>query len=160
VAEVIRIPLRRRDGTVRAYTLIDPVDAGQALHRWFVHTLGYAYRSQYPAPRRTLLLHREILGLTLGDGLEADHINGDRLDNRRCNLRIVTHAENHQNLRSERGSTSRYRGVSWSKEKGKWQVQVSVNGHRHSLGYFAYEELAAEAARAFRLANMPYTTER
>lgn len=160
MAEAIRIPLRRRDGTVRAYTLIDEIDAGQATHRWYLHNIGYAYRELRGfSPRRTVLLHREIAGLVPGDGREVDHLNRDRLDNRRVNLRVVTHAENQQNMSSHRGSASKYRGVSWQSDRQRWLAQATINGRTHNLGRFANEDTAGEAVRQWRLSNMPFTVE-
>lgn len=71
-----------------------------------------------------------------------DHINGLRADNRLCNLREVTHAENHQNRRSHKGSSSKYVGVSYYKQLRKYIAYISVSGKRHHLGYFATEEEA------------------
>ena len=78
--------------------LISPQDEHLlAVHKWRVmttHTKRYVHSA---AGGKTLYLHRLIMGLTPGDGLEVDHLNGNGLDNRRENLRVVTHAQNHQN---------------------------------------------------------------
>ena len=60
----------------------------------------YVVRSSW---KLTHYLHREVLGLTPGDGLETDHRNGDRLDNRRSNLRVATRAQNAQNVPARSG---------------------------------------------------------
>ena len=83
----IRIPLiDGRDGSVVGHTLIDDADARLADFTWRLGRTGYAVRWRDGG---TIYLHREVLGLERGDGLEADHVNRDRLDNRRANLRAA-----------------------------------------------------------------------
>ena len=151
-----RIPLKQR-GQIAAYALIDAEDY-DALARWSwaLNDKGYAQRSTTVRGKRiNHRMHREILGLVAGDGLEVDHINGDPLDNRRANLRIVTHAENHQNRHTTWGS-SRFRGVSWCAAKGKWRAEGRINGRGYHLGYFAGEKEAAAVAAAWRAEHMPF----
>jgi hypothetical protein len=105
------------------------------------------------------LMHRELLGLTTGDSRQGDHINRDRLDNRRANLRIVTLAENRQNLAAQRGSTSAYRGVSWDKQAEKWRASAKLDGKAKFLGTFEREEDAGRAAADFRAEHMPCSAE-
>jgi hypothetical protein len=93
-------------------------------------------------------MHRELLGLEPGDPLQCDHINRDRLDNRRANLRIVTSAANNTNLGS-RGGTSKYRGVHWNKDRHAWHAQARLNGHARYLGLFPLEDDAARAVNSF-----------
>lgn len=100
------------------------------------------------------------MGLTHGDGLEVDHINGVRLDNRRANLRVVSHADGHQNLPGWRTATSRHRNVSLDRQSGKWVAAVRLNGRQVWLGYHEDEEQAAQAARGFRQAHLPYAVDR
>ena len=157
---MIQISVYSCDGTVKALTLVDDEDGHQAAYHWYLSNAGYARRHtpQRSGRRRTVLLHREILGLVHGDGLEADHVDGNRLNNRRSNLRAVTPAENSQNLASRPG-TSRYRGVSWCKRARKWQAQAKANGRIHYLGKFADEHEAGRVASEYRLQIMPFTNE-
>lgn len=79
------------------------------------------------------------------EGFEVDHINRDRLDNRRQNLRVVTR---HQNAIWRQGlpnSTSRFKGVGFHKSRNTWRAYIKVNGKSMNLGYFKYEEDAAYA---------------
>lgn len=92
-------------------------------------------------------LHRRIIEKRWGripDGYFADHIDGDPLNNRRGNLRIVTPEQNAANAKS-RGGTSMYRGVFENKGTGKWVAQISKAGQRQCLGTFLSEQAAAKA---------------
>lgn len=91
-----RIPLfRRGQAEPIAFTIVDAADARWLLeHRWGLGSDGYATRRR---PGVAIRMHREILGLAAGDGRHTDHINRDKLDNRRANLRVVTAAQNMQN---------------------------------------------------------------
>jgi len=77
--------------------------------------------------------------------LPCVHINGCGLDNRKANLRPVTHAQNHQNRRKISGTTSRYKGVSWYKRRNRWHATIQINRKTKDLGYFEKEEDAAHA---------------
>lgn len=65
-----------------------------------------------------------------------DHINGDGTDNRWCNLREVTHAENSRNLKLSSRNTTGVVGVSWSKSRNKWVASINVKGKTKFLGRF------------------------
>ncbi len=67
---------------------------------------------------------------------DIDHINGNGLDNRAVNLRSVTHAENNKNMRMPSNNTSGIVGVSWYKQKKKWQSYIKVNSKKIALGHF------------------------
>jgi len=129
--------------------LIDDEDAeAVGTHKWSIKDNGcgklYAQRGARDAQgRRTMiLLHRAILDPP--SGYEVDHINGDGLDCRRCNLRIATPAENRRNTRPKAGS-SRFKGVTWHKRTRKWIAQISHAGSNRNLGYFTHEDDAARA---------------
>jgi hypothetical protein len=154
-----RLAIRNRAGDVVAWSLLDDVDferfAGLPWHRdasgYAVHTLP-----REGGPQPALRLHRAILGLTRHDPLQADHINGDRMDNRRSNLRIVTLEQNGQNKRSY-GRTSLHRGVS-RHPGGLWLACVRAGGQRRQK-YFRTELEAAEWASSTRAELMPFAVE-
>jgi hypothetical protein len=157
-----RIPLHAQDGTLKAYALIDTIDAEWAGQwTWGLTNSGYAARAEIIDSHAVkVMLHRELLGLPMiSDGRQGDHVNHDRLDDRRLNLRIASPNENRQNLRSYRGSTSTYRGVHWSRSKQKWQATIAIGGKQTKLGLFNSEQDAAEAARAARMRLMPFATD-
>lgn len=145
-----------RTGEEVGVTIIDATDtAAVKAHTWRLAHSGYAVRWR---DGQTVYLHRELLGLVRGDGLEGDHINRDKLDNRRANLRVATRRENSQNLPSQAG-TSRHRGVAYDRIGRRWTAQVKLDGRKHSLGSFATEDAAARAAANFRAAHMPFSTD-
>lgn len=156
------IPLRTRNGHVRAWAIVDEPDhEWLSQWRWCLHARGYAMRaeSQLVSGRqkfRGILMHRAILGLERGDVRHSDHINRDRLDNRRANLRIVTLAQNNQNVGSK-GRTSIYRGVSW--HRGWWIAQAMIDRKNYRLGRYKSELDAAAAAARFRQQTMPFSEE-
>ena len=162
-ASYIRIPLRRRNGTIRAYALVDREDEWITAWRWYL-TKGYAGRiEKQPGPERpplkAIILHRQLLGLITGDGKEVDHINGDPLDNRRANLRVLAAGQNQQNTVQPQRGSSKYRGVRWMPRQKRWYASARINGKFHHLGSFKDEREAADAARAFRMAHMPFANE-
>lgn len=159
--DTVRIPLRARNGAVVGHVIVDAADAEWANQwQWGLGSDGYAKRGVRVDDRiLNIYLHRELLGLRPGDRMIGDHINRDRLNCRRANLRSIPRGANPQNRPSFRGSTSKYRGVCWFKETGKWMAQVRYEGKNHYLGLFTNEEEAAEAAKQARLRLMPYATD-
>lgn len=76
----------------------------------------------------------------------VDHINGIITDNRVENLRFATHQENGYNRKSKRGSTSKYKGVSFDKQRKKWRARYqNADGKYVHIGYFDTELEAHEA---------------
>lgn len=82
--------------------------------------------------------------LNIQDDRHVDHINHDPLDNRRSNLRACSRQENMQNRRSKSGK-SRFKGVHYRADRGKWSVAIESNGKRYHLTECHDEEQAARA---------------
>ena len=78
------------------------------------------------------------------DNFFIDHINGNKTDNRLCNLRLVTNGQNQQNRPAPKNSSSGYRGVTWHKKANKWMSRICHNGKREMLGLFETAEEAYE----------------
>ncbi len=95
------------------------------------------------ASARTIKIHQLIMNPP--QGLEVDHINGNGLDNRRSNLRIVTHQINQSNLPKHHGSSSKYYGVSFEKGRQRWLCQVRYKYKIKTIGRFDSEIEAAIA---------------
>ena len=161
------IPVYRKGDEIADWAI---VDEGTFLwikqYRWRMYSAGYpgrGHRLPYtPLDARgqhklaVCLMHRELMRLGPGDKRVVDHINGDKLDNRLANLRVLTVAQNQQNKPSYEGSTSKHRGVSWYEPREQWRVSVMADGLRTLVGYFDDEEEAGAAAEAFYRANVPY----
>jgi len=95
-----------------------------------------------------LMMHREIFGYPL-NGYEVDHINGNRLDNRKCNLRFVSRMENNGNARkASHGKSSKYKGVSYDKKRQKYEAYITKKDRKIHLGMFICEKDAAKAYNA------------
>lgn len=159
---IVRIPLRARDGSVRAYAIVDAADAEFISQwRWQINSVtGYALRKKREGQRtHTIYLHRELLGLVPADGLFGDHIDRDRLNCRRSNLRVLRLGENQQNTSAQRGTSSVYRGVSWIAQSGKWRAAIRVKSKTYTLGLFENESDAANAARVARQQILPFSTD-
>ena len=122
--------------------VVDAVDALLlAGFNWKLHTNGYVYADR---GKFRIALHRLIAGA--GEGERVDHHNGDTLDNRAINLRIATASQNSANRGPDRrraGRTSQYKGVSWSKTKGRWVTYIHRNGKTKYGGQFHDEVEAA-----------------
>jgi hypothetical protein len=89
---------------------------------------------QYREHRLIYLYHNGFID----DGLQIDHINGNKLDNRIENLRMVSHSENQWNTKSARGT-------SYHKRTNTWNAKIQKYGKRQSLGYYETEHEAHEA---------------
>lgn len=88
-------------------------------------------------------LHRYILKAKKGQSI--DHINGNKLDNRKENLRICTHQQNMCNTKLSIKNKTGVKGVHWSEERQKWSAQIAVQNKTISLGRFISFDEAVKA---------------
>lgn len=125
-------------------------------YRWNCDKDGYAISTG-----TRLKMHRLIIGAKPGE--IVDHINGNKLDNRSSNLRIVNSKENAWNYESSRGS-SKFRGVNRANSKSeRWEACIFNNGKQLHLGTYgtpeeaakAYDKKAVELRGAFARTNFP-----
>ncbi len=106
-----------------------------------------AYRSEK--------MHRVVMGLQKGDKRQVDHINHDGLDNRRCNLRIVTNSQNCMNGK-HKGGTSKYKGVTYHAKSGKWYAQIFLSDIKHRHIRLGSHETEIDAAIAYNNGAIKY----
>jgi hypothetical protein len=119
------------------------------LRNWHLMKGGYASclsrKERYVEGKRvTLLLHREVLGIPHGIG-QVDHINGDKLDCRKVNLRKCSPSQNAKNVTKPRDNTSGYKGVSFRKDRGNFRAYIMSDKKQYRLGVFDNAEDAAKA---------------
>lgn len=133
------IPLTR--GRV---AIVDDEDFDRlSLKKWYCSSNGYAMRSRQLGKRKiTVLMHREVLGFPESESI--DHINCDKLDNRKQNLRPCTQSQNMGNRTVRSGRP--YKGVTTRTGHKSFYAEMSYAGKPKYLGAFATAE---EAARAY-----------
>jgi hypothetical protein len=135
--EVRMIPLG--DG---CYAYVDAADY-EWLSRYHWRLCG-AYAGRYENGQ-TILMHREIM--RPAKGMVVDHVDGNKANNCRSNLRVCTRLENQRNKRKNTNSSSRFKGVYWDKRYGKWYARCRYKGVNYGLGCYGDDEVAA--ARAY-----------
>lgn len=122
------------------YTLIDKDNEIFNSIKWYYKN-GYAIHTDETNGKR-IALHRIIMKVK-DSNILIDHINGNTLDNRKENLRIVNHTQNTINCKIRKNKTSKYLGVSFS--DGKWRAQISINKKKIYIGLYDSEEKAKNA---------------
>jgi len=133
--------------TRRGGAAIKGGEAGSSTNDGYVKV--HLNKKSYPAHRLMWLLYH-------GEHPEnfVDHINGDRSDNRICNLRIVTKAENAKNRRATKGSKSGLNGVVWRNDSHKWRAFIRWDNRLEHLGSYIdfFEAVCARKSAEVRYA--------
>lgn len=104
--------------------------------------------------RRSIRAHRLALymrGINIPTGMEVDHIDGNKLNNKLENLRIVSRVENNRNTKTGKNNTSGVKGVHWDKGVGKWRAVIWVNKKCIQLGVFDYLDDARAARESAKI---------
>ncbi len=135
------------------YAIVDDEDFDMVSQNKWHFSYGYA-KSKISG--KTVYMHRVILDAP--KGMEVDHINGNKLDNRKENIRLCTTSQNQLNAASHKDSASKYRGVCFLKHKKQakrpWRAMITVpQVGQVFIGNFATE---VEAAIAYNAAATKY----
>ncbi|HEY1248828.1 MAG TPA: HNH endonuclease [Nitrososphaera sp.] len=112
-------------------------------YKWCAHWNGTRWYAISATGGHRVRMHRLLIDVP--EGYEVDHINGDSLDNRKQNLRVVTRAKNLQNREANKNSTSKYIGVYLESGTGKFRAALKKNGITYRGGRYKTEEEAAKA---------------
>ena len=154
-----KIPLRKKyvKRLGQQYALVDDEDYEKIKQfNWTIKKVAY---NNYVAIRpfvnewgdkSSIAMHHEIIKVPKGKHIR--HINDNKLDNRKCNLEIVTKSESQMSRKKRKETTSKYKGVSWSHKKKKWIASISLLMGTKNLGTFnnpvdaaiAYDDAARE----------------
>lgn len=114
-------------------------------HTWYRSKIGYIVSDIFINKNKNnqIRLHRLIMNAD--NKMLIDHIDGNKLDNRKCNLRLATKQENARNSKIPKSNTSQYKNVSFRKDRNKWRSYINISGKQISLGHFETKEEAAIA---------------
>ena len=117
--------------------------------KWYANKIGKTYYAVRNEPHahlgwlkgQTIYMHRIILKVSRNNSV--DHKNHNGLDNRKCNLRICSKAQNQQNQIGCNNGESQYKGI--RRSGNKWQARICTDGLRIHIGTFPAEGIAAKA---------------
>lgn len=128
------------------------LDDYEKIKEYCWHVTGYKdkttntkYISSFDKNNRTLYMHRFVMNVCDEDyKIQIDHINHNKQDNRKKNLRIVTNSENQFNIPLRKNNTSGYIGVGFNKSKNIWYATIRLNGKTKYLGSSKSKEVAVK----------------
>lgn len=161
----------------KGHVIVDPVDADLLeSHTWYIDFNGYAERRAYKVKengipqQNAVYMHRAVAERVYGalGNHCVDHINRNKHDNRRSNLRLCSMSQNLGNSKIPVTNKSGYKGVCWHKQNKKWHVQIKRQGVRINLGFYSdiieaahtYDNAAREVFGEFARVNFPREGER
>ena len=134
--EIAKVKLYRKNKEI-AEAIIDVEDVERVMrYRWYFHSCGYCANK---SRGKSIYLHRYIMKSP--QKMQTDHINHNKLDNRKSNLRICGAHDNCANQSTTYGK-SKYKGVYWDNNRNKWTAGITIKNHKF-LGYYKNEKLAA-----------------
>lgn len=113
------------------------------LWKWHYHFTGYARKHDDNDNHKIIDMHRFINNTP--EGMSTDHVDGNRLNNQKINLRTCTHAQNIMNSRKMKKGSSVYKGVHWSTRSNCWYARIVFNYKLIHLGVFKNEKKAGLA---------------
>jgi len=134
------------------FAIVDDEDFDY-LNQWkWYFCNGYAMRNRLKVggkARGLIRMHRLINKTP--EGLFTDHINRDKLDDRRVNLRTVNKSVNEHNTGARRNSKSGIKGVIWENKNNKWRAEIMINRVKTFIGYFNTAEEAVMERRKYEI---------
>ncbi len=143
-----KIQLISRWGELQGYALIDDEDFELvSQYQWHLTHFGYAIYKE-------IRMHRLIMNTP--KGMDTDHVNENKLDNRKVNLRICTRSQNMANDGLKKNNTVGFKGVGFIKIrnlKKPWRAYLMINKKHIHLGYF---ETKIDGAKAYNEAALKY----
>jgi hypothetical protein len=143
--------LRVLDLSKAAGSLIVDADVAEMVADRAIYVGSHGYPTFSTHATGPVTLHSFVMGGAVS-GMHIDHINGDKFDCRRANLRIVTTQANQINRRRlNRNNSSGTRGVQWVPRLSKWRAQITANRMNYHLGMFPTLELAVAARKSAEL---------
>lgn len=127
-----------------SFAFVDDADYALLMQwRWRLNNKGYVVRSETIGGKRVVInMHRVIMDAQRGQ--YVDHIDNDKLNNTRSNLRLCTQSQNQANRRLHKNNTSGYKGV--TRRGSRWHARIEVNGKSIHLGY---HDSALQASRIY-----------
>jgi len=152
------IALYTNDQKIIAETVVDADDVGRvSTKKWCLISSGYVVSGEN---QEYIRLSRFIMNETR-KGVEIDHRDRDKLNNRKYNLRPATRSQNRANSGKQKDSANPFKGVFFRKNPGKWEASICRDYKRHYLGYFdnpkgaaiAYDEAAVRLNGEFACTN-------
>ena len=105
---------------------------------WRIDKFGYVVANSKNFLNLVIKLHKIITNSNKDEII--DHINQDKKDNRKSNLRKATKSQNNSNIKRRSDNTSGYTGVKFENKTNKWKAQISLNNNRYHLGTFDTKE--------------------
>lgn len=148
--DVCRVVLRDIFGGIIAEASIDLNDLLEVKnHKWYLSSTGYVRTRQSFGKDKKVFLHNLIMN-SPSPGKKVDHIDRDKLNNRRCNFRFATVSQNQANSYKQETfydekTSSRFKGVSWDKVNRKWLARIRKDYKMYYLGRFSSEIEAVQA---------------
>jgi len=110
---------------------------------WRIDRKGYVIANSRNGTNKIIWIHRLIMDAK--PDMVVDHINWNKQDNRKCNLRVATKTQNNINIKRKSNNTTGYTGVSYIKRTGKYRAAISLNKNKIYLGDYSDLNDAIEA---------------
>ena len=149
-------------------TIVDDDDFDYlSKHKWYLSKHGYAIGCEKRNNIKSFAkIHRIIMGIN-DPSIKIDHVNGNKLDNRKNNLRIASNSQNVHNSAKRKNTSNSFKGVNYVHRIKLWQSRCRMNNCDYFLGHFsseiaaayAYNKKAIELSEYSRINYLPYNSD-